>query len=421
MSSAKIVFRSSRIIITFHCGIQQQDNEEIETKSSMASRSNWQLLKVKLKNGEKAKTDSKKHPRQDLNKALKKSSGTTQPADELGQKKKKDVILDGTNLSNQMKSKYVGLDCEMVGVGEDGKRSALARCSMVDFDGNTIYDKFVRPKAFVTDFRTQWSGVRKQDLRAGEAITFNECQQDVACLLKSKILVGHALNNDMDVLMLSHPRTMIRDTARFAPYMRSHGRNGGKLKPRALRDLTKQFLRQEIQTGEHDPAEDARSAMFLYRLKMKEWEETVQEAKKQKIAAFCGKKSAAKIHQVTTTSPEEGDTDSAAVSVGADETDTVNAISAVESNNKKKRPLSGTSVARSDNNGHKDSNNNNNNNNGIARKRPRLGSGIGTGGMFAKNAMGSKGTGGARETSIADVDKRMQAGAAAAAKKRKGM
>ena len=395
----------------------------------MASHSNWKLLKVKLKNGEKAKTDSKKHPRQDLNKALKKSSGTAQPADELGQKKKKkDVILDGTNFSNQMKSKYVGLDCEMVGVGEDGKRSALARCSMVDFDGNTIYDKFVRPKAFVTDFRTQWSGVRKQDLRAGEAITFNECQQDVACLLKSKILVGHALNNDMDVLMLSHPRTMIRDTARFAPYMRSHGRNGGKLKPRALRDLTKQFLRQEIQTGEHDPAEDARSAMFLYRLKMKEWEETVQEAKKQKIAAFCGKKSAAKIHQVTTTSPEEGDTDSAALSVGADETDTVDAVSAVESNNKKKRPLSGMSVAPSDNNGHNDSNNNNNNNNnsnnnsnynnnGIARKRPRLGSGIGTGGMFARNAIGSKGT----ETSIADVDKRMQAGAAAAAKKRKGM
>ena len=389
----------------------------------MASHSNWQLLKAKLQNGEKTKKGSKKQPRQDLNKALlKKSSGGTQPEDESsGKKKNKDVILEGTNLSNQLKSKYIGLDCEMVGVGEDGKRSALARCSMVDFDGNTIYDKFVRPKAFVTDFRTHWSGVRKQDLRAGEAITFNECQQDVACLLKSKILVGHALNNDMDVLMLSHPRTMIRDTARFAPYMRSQGRNGGKLKPRALRDLTKQFLRLEIQTGEHDPAEDARSAMFLYRLKMKEWEETVKEAKKQKIAAFCGKKSAAKIHQVTATSPEEGDADSAAAadSIGEGKADTIDAACIVGTNSKKKRPSSAASVAPSEDS-HRD-NNNNNNNNGVARKRPRLGSGTGPGGMFARNAVGGKGgAGGGRETSIADVDRRMQAGAAAAAKKRKG-
>ena len=380
----------------------------------MASHSNWQLLKVKLKNGEKANNGSKKLPRQDLNNALKKSSDGLQPEDLSGQKKKKDVILDGINLSNQLKSKYVGLDCEMVGVGEDGKRSALARCSMVDFDGNTIYDKFVRPKAFVTDFRTQWSGVRKQDLRAGEAITFNECQQDVACLLKSKILVGHALNNDMDVLMLSHPRTMIRDTARFAPYMRSQGRNGGKMKPRALRELTKQFLRQEIQTGEHDPAEDARSAMFLYRLKMKEWEETVKETKKQKIAAFCGKKSAAKIHQGTATSPEEGDADvTDAASVGEGKADTPGAVSTVGTNSKRKRPSSDTLMAPSED-GHRG-----NNNNG-ARKRARLGSGTGTGGMFARNTAGAKGVGGFRETSIADVDRRMQAGVAAAAKKRKG-
>lgn len=39
-------------------------------------------------------------------------------------------------------------------------------------------------------------------------------------MLKDKILVGHALKNDLDVLMLSHPRTMIRDTARYRPYMR---------------------------------------------------------------------------------------------------------------------------------------------------------------------------------------------------------
>ena len=75
----------------------------------------------------------------------------------------------------------------------------------------------------------------------------------MADILKDKILVGHALKNDLSVLMLQHKRSMIRDTATFRPYMRPHGKKGGKFKPRALRDLSRQFLNQVIQTGEHDP------------------------------------------------------------------------------------------------------------------------------------------------------------------------
>lgn len=82
--------------------------------------------------------------------------------------------IKSQSIRNVIKSKYIGLDCEMVGLGLNGKESALARACCVDFDGNTIYDKFVRPKGFVTDFRTQWSGVRKSDLRKGEAISFEE-------------------------------------------------------------------------------------------------------------------------------------------------------------------------------------------------------------------------------------------------------
>ena len=47
-----------------------------------------------------------------------------------------------------------------------------------------------------------------------------QCQTAVSNLLKDKVLVGHALKNDLDVLMLSHPRAMIRDTATYRPYMR---------------------------------------------------------------------------------------------------------------------------------------------------------------------------------------------------------
>ena len=55
------------------------------------------------------------------------------------------------------------------------------------------------------------------------------------------------------MLLLSHPHTHIRDTAHHRPFMRPHGRKGGKFKPRALRDLTKQHLKLTIQVGEHDP------------------------------------------------------------------------------------------------------------------------------------------------------------------------
>jgi len=86
------------------------------------------------------------------------------------------------------------------------------------------------------------------------------------------------LRNDLDVLMLSHPRTHIRDTACYRPYMRVHGLHG-KLRPRALRDLTKQHLGLVIQAGEHDPAEDARCAMRLYALQRDAWEQQLRDLK----------------------------------------------------------------------------------------------------------------------------------------------
>ena len=64
-------------------------------------------------------------------------------------------------------TKAVGMDCEMVGVGDDGKESILARVSIVNQFGCCVYDKFVRPTERVTDYRTKVSGVRRTDLVNG--------------------------------------------------------------------------------------------------------------------------------------------------------------------------------------------------------------------------------------------------------------
>lgn len=60
------------------------------------------------------------------------------------------------------------MDCEMVGVGPGGADSVLARVSLVNLFGHCIYDKFVKPREPVTDFRTKVSGIRPSDLKHGQ-------------------------------------------------------------------------------------------------------------------------------------------------------------------------------------------------------------------------------------------------------------
>ena len=112
----------------------------------------------------------------------------------------------------------VAMDCEMVGVGLSGKTSVLARCSIVDYEGNVLYDKHVRPVEKVTDFRTHVSGIRSSSLR--KAVPFAQCLKEVGKLMQGKIVVGHALKNDFQALMFTPPKHLIRDTAYYRPYMR---------------------------------------------------------------------------------------------------------------------------------------------------------------------------------------------------------
>ena len=171
------------------------------------------------------------------------------------------------------KEMIVALDCEMVGVGPSGRESALARCSIVDGHGKVMYNSFVKPKDKIIDFRTKYSGIRAKDL--ANAKTLQECQRDVAQLLHDKILVGHALKNDLDALFLSHPRSLIRDTAKYKPLMRQGRR---KPKPQKLRDLAKHHLGTDIQENEHSSIEDAITALNIYLAHQATWEASIQRS-----------------------------------------------------------------------------------------------------------------------------------------------
>jgi len=185
------------------------------------------------------------------------------------------------------KHRHIAIDCEMVGVGTDGKKSALARASAVDWDGTILLDAFVRVPERVTDFRTFVSGVRPKDIRVTNdaALDHEECRSKMEKLLQDKVLVGHALKNDLSALMLTHPREHTRDTAKYKPFMRATGRSGGKLRPRKLRDLVYEELGKRIQVeGEaHSSVDDARASMDLFKCVRGRWEKELAVGKKKKV------------------------------------------------------------------------------------------------------------------------------------------
>ncbi|KAG8516314.1 Apoptosis-enhancing nuclease [Galemys pyrenaicus] len=74
-------------------------------------------------------------------------------------------------------SKCVAIDCEMVGTGPQGRVSELARCSVVSYHGDVLYDKYVRPEMPIVDYRTRWSGIARQHMR--QAIPFQVAQKEV--------------------------------------------------------------------------------------------------------------------------------------------------------------------------------------------------------------------------------------------------
>jgi RNA exonuclease 4 len=162
--------------------------------------------------------------------------------------------------------KYIAMDCEMVGIGPDPDNdSALARVSIVNYNGDQVYDSYVRPKEMVTDWRTHVSGILPKHM--AEARSLEQVQKEVAGILEGRILVGHALRNDLDALLLSHPKRDIRDTSKHPPYRKVAG--GGS--PR-LKILASEFLGLNIQAGAHSSVEDAKATMLLYRRDKDEFE-----------------------------------------------------------------------------------------------------------------------------------------------------
>ena len=206
------------------------------------------------------------------------SSGTKpQKAKRNRRRRNKGCRTVTEDISEEESSRYLALDCEMVGVGPGGYFSALARVCIIDWNENIVLDTFVKVTQPITDYRTFVSGIREEDLKSENAMDLKECRKKVASIIKGKIVIGHALINDFQALKLSHPWYDTRDTAKYAPLMKMCERTGS-MKPRRLKDLVKEKLHKNIQCegAEHCPVEDATATLSLYKGLRKKWERVME-------------------------------------------------------------------------------------------------------------------------------------------------
>lgn len=175
----------------------------------------------------------------------------------------------------------------MVGVGPEGLESAVARVTLCNWAEEVILDTFVKVPTEVTDYRTFVSGIEAKDLEGEKAMPLKDVQEMVQKTLHGKILIGHALENDLKALQITHPWHDTRDSAIYPPFMQEvpdlEDSSKSSLRPRKLKELVKDRLGTDIQElgKAHDPVEDALSALRLYKAERLQWEQFVV----QKVAA----------------------------------------------------------------------------------------------------------------------------------------
>ncbi|KAI7089533.1 hypothetical protein KC356_g2395 [Hortaea werneckii] len=167
----------------------------------------------------------------------------------------------------------IAVDCEFqeVYVEELGKcRHRVGRVSLVNYDGQTIYDVFAfypeeLGKRKKLPPRRLGLGVYWEDIKLRNGACFiEEVERNVEAILhRADVVVGHAVHNDIKVFSPSvWEEVEVRDTQIYEPY-REWGT--GRQRLPKLSVLAWSMLGWSIQGQEHSSVEDAQATMSLYR------------------------------------------------------------------------------------------------------------------------------------------------------------
>ena len=148
---------------TLSAGKKRKRPANAPTQNSMsAGQDNWKALLQKKRTGPLVHYNSKYSgpppPGKKSKRAQKTNTDDTfvsaaAPTTNLNAKHVQKTPKEQLKPASADKDNFLAMDCEMVGVGSDGKRSVLARCSVVNYDEEVVYDKFVQCVEHITDFR----------------------------------------------------------------------------------------------------------------------------------------------------------------------------------------------------------------------------------------------------------------------------
>ncbi|KAF7880162.1 uncharacterized protein EAF01_012057 [Botrytis porri] len=159
--------------------------------------------------------------------------------------------------SNEPKYLAVVIDCEMAGVASDNGGEPILLCAVDFVSGAVILNHLIYPKERINDMRSSIHGISINTLNEaasrGQALDgWEEARSKLWELIDANtILIGHALENDLDALRIIHPR--IVDSAILAKKEVGFNRNWG------LSTMCSEILKLEIRKNKgaiHDCLED---------------------------------------------------------------------------------------------------------------------------------------------------------------------
>ncbi|KAG5418301.1 PAN2 [Candida metapsilosis] len=149
------------------------------------------------------------------------------------------------------------------------KELSLARVSVLRGDndnplyGEAFIDDYIVHTETIYDYTTNFSGIEKDDLNFNKSlknlVTLQTSYRKLWLLLNlGVVFIGHGLYTDFRTINLQVPQRQIRDTADlyYKPDMK---------RQLSLKFLAYVMLKQDVQTGNHDSIEDARTALLLYK------------------------------------------------------------------------------------------------------------------------------------------------------------
>jgi DNA polymerase III epsilon subunit-like protein len=187
------------------------------------------------------------------------------------------------------KLEAVVLDCEMAGVA-GGASEVISICAVDYLTGAVLLNKLVCPTGKVTSWRSSIHGITKATMLAavasGEVLAgWNSARQEVWKLIDDNtILVGHALQHDLDSLRIIHHRVV--DSAILARNAVGSARQWG------LHVLCNQLLHKKIREnsrGLHDCLEDVLATREVALLctrdkeRLRNWAEVAKADEERKV------------------------------------------------------------------------------------------------------------------------------------------